>query len=350
MNAVASLAAVIILLAALKVAAPVVVPLLLAVCVAVAFQPVTSRLARRGMSPYLAAAVTALAIVAVLALVSGLLVVSLSELTASLPHHEVQLRTARLELTRWLDARSLGDLGDVIRRADLGEVSRSVIGTSVLMAGEALATTGMVLLFTLFIQLEASTFAGKLRRILHDESSYQTTADALGEIQKYLMVKIAVSAGKGALVGLWALAAGVSYPILWGVLAFTLNFVPVLGSIVAVAPIVALALLEHGPAHAAVVAGGAAAIHVVIGYLIEPRVMGRALDLSPLVVMLGLVLWGFVLGPVGALLAVPLTMVVKIVLEHTEGLAWLGRVIEYRRPVAATAGGATSTAALPRTR
>ncbi|HUS68472.1 MAG TPA: AI-2E family transporter [Kofleriaceae bacterium] len=339
----------IILLAALKVAAPVVVPLLLAVCVAVAFQPVTSRLARRGLSPYIAAAATALAIVSVLALVSGLLIASVAELTESLPQHDAQLRVARADIASWLDGRSLADLGNWVRRADLGQVSQSVVGASVLMAGSALATTGMVLLFTLFIQLEAPTFPRKLRRILHDESSYQTTADALGEIQKYLLVKIAVSAGKGGLVGLWSLAAGVSYPVLWGVLAFALNFVPVLGSIVAITPIVALALLEHGPAHAAIVAGGAIVIHVVIGYLLEPRVMGRALDLSPLVVVLGLVLWGFVLGPVGALLAVPLTMVVKIVLEHTEGMAWLARVIEYRRPALAGAPAAPPSPA-PRRR
>lgn len=337
MNAVASLAAGIIILAATKLAAPVLVPLLLAVCVAVAFQPLTSRLAARGLSPYVAASVTALGLLSVAAMVSGLLLASLADLAESLPHHEAQLTSLRVEAARWLGRSGLGDLADQVRKIDIGAAVEAMLGSGMLMAGNALATFGMMLLFTLFIQLESATFAGKLRRVLSDEAAYQSTATAFGEVQKYLLVKIAVSASKGAAVGLWAVVAGVSYPVLWGVLAFAFNFVPVLGSLVAAVPMVALALLELGPTYAVVVAVGAVAINVVIGYLVEPRVMGRAFDLSPLVVVLGLVLWGFVLGPVGALLAVPLTMVVKIALERSSDLAWLARVIEYRRPVAAAA-------------
>jgi len=119
------------------------------------------------------------------------------------------------------------------------------------------------------------------------------------------------------------LFVGVDYPLLWGLLAFLLNFVPNIGSIIAAIPAVIQVLVQLGFSAALVVAGGYLVINILIGTFIEPRYMGRGLGLSTLVVFLSLVFWGWVLGPVGMLLSVPLTITAKIALESHDGTRWV---------------------------
>ncbi len=119
------------------------------------------------------------------------------------------------------------------------------------------------------------------------------------------------------------LIIGVDFPLLWGMLAFLLNYVPTLGSIIAAVPPVLLAIVQLGPGHALATALVFVGVNVVLGNFVEPHFMGRRLGLSTLVVFLSLVFWGWVWGPVGMLLSVPLTMIVKIMLENTEDLRWV---------------------------
>lgn len=116
---------------------------------------------------------------------------------------------------------------------------------------------------------------------------------------------------------------GIDYALLWGVLAFLLNFVPNIGSIIAAVPAVLLALIQLGPFSALMTAMGYLIANMVMGNIIEPRYMGKGLGLSTLVVFLSLVFWGWVLGPVGMLLSVPLTMLMKIALESSDETRWL---------------------------
>ena len=102
-----------------------------------------------------------------------------------------------------------------------------------------------------------------------------------------------------------------------------LNYVPNIGSIIAAIPAVLLSFIQLDMVHALFAALGYAVVNVVIGSIIEPRVMGRGMGLSTLVVFLSLVFWGWVLGPVGMLLSVPLTMILKIALEHNEDTQWI---------------------------
>jgi predicted PurR-regulated permease PerM len=134
-----------------------------------------------------------------------------------------------------------------------------------------------------------------------------------------MMIKTLTSLATGILIAIWLAIIGVDFPVLWGVVAFALNFVPNIGSIIAAIPAILLALIQLGifPAlHAAI---AFLVVNLVIGNAIEPRIMGKGVGLSTLVVFLSLVFWGWVLGPIGMLLSVPLTMIVKIGLENNEG-------------------------------
>jgi len=114
--------------------------------------------------------------------------------------------------------------------------------------------------------------------------------------------------------------------VLWGLLAYLLNYIPTVGQIIAAVPAITLALIQLGPGQALVVAGGFGAINLAIG-AVEPRVMGQALGLSALVVLVSMVVWGWLLGPVGALVSAPLTMVIKHSLAHSEDLRWMADLL-----------------------
>ena len=142
-------------------------------------------------------------------------------------------------------------------------------------------------------------------------------------VNSYLVIKTLVSLGTGLLIGGWLWFLGVDHFLLWAVLAFLLNYIPNIGSIIAAIPAVLMAFVQFGFGVAGLVAGGFILVNTVMGNMVEPRLMGRGLGLSTLVVFLSLIFWGWLLGSVGMLLSVPLTMIVKIALETRTETNWL---------------------------
>jgi predicted PurR-regulated permease PerM len=188
--------------------------------------------------------------------------------------------------------------------------------------GSVLANSFLILLTVVFILLEAGSFAIKFSRVSGEGSSF--AADFVDKLNSYMGIKTATSFATGVLVFLWLRILGVDNAPLWGVTAFMLNYVPNIGSIIAAVPAVLLALVQLGTGSAALVAAGYMVINVLIGSILEPRFMGRGLGLSTLVVFISLVFWGWVLGPVGMLLSVPLTITVKMALDMNPETRWLG--------------------------
>ena len=137
----------------------------------------------------------------------------------------------------------------------------------------------------------------------------------------------------GIAIGIWLAILGVNHAFLWGLFAFLLNYVPNIGSIIAAIPAVLLALIQLGLGSAILVGIGYLVVNVVVGSIIEPKYMGKGLGLSTLVVFLSLVFWGWVLGPVGMVLSVPLTMVLKIGLESKEDTRWIAVLLGSAPPV-----------------
>jgi len=195
----------------------------------------------------------------------------------------------------------------------------------------------LILLTVIFMLLEASGFREKLRASSGDSDRLLGRAEGfVGKVNRYIAIKTVLSLATGSLIAAWLWLLGVNHPLLWGLLAFLLNYIPNLGSLLASAPPILMAfvqsegdtLLTPGLPLAFAAMLGCAVVNIVIGNLVEPKLLGRGLDLSPLVVFLSLVVWGALLGPVGMILSVPLTMTVKIALEldkETRGLAvWLG--------------------------
>jgi len=137
-----------------------------------------------------------------------------------------------------------------------------------------------------------------------------------------MSLKTWISLATGAVIATWLTLLGVEYPLLWGLLAFLLNYVPNIGSIIAAVPAIMMAFIQLGIGSALATAAGYLVVNIAVGSIIEPRVMGRGMGLSTLVVFLSLLFWGWALGPVGMVLSVPLTMILKIALESRDDTRW----------------------------
>ncbi len=187
----------------------------------------------------------------------------------------------------------------------------------------ALSNTFLVLLTIIFVLFEAAGIPAKLQKAFGDRRNSERYEKIKSEIQLYLRAKTVISLATGTLVGIGLWIVGVDFVFLWASLAFLLNYIPNLGSIIAAVPPVLLTLVQLGPIQALVVAIMFIAVNVGLGNLVEPYLVGKKVGLSTLFVFLSLVFWGWIWGPVGMLLSVPLTMIVKIMLENTEDLRWI---------------------------
>jgi len=314
-----TLAALVIVMAGIKVAAPVVLPVLIAAFLALICGLPARRLTERGLPGWLAITVVLLVLALVVFLASGVVTSSLADFTASLDQYQprVQALLDGLEshLRSWgvvLDADPLARIFNPTALLQLvASTAQSALGT--------LGDLVVILLLMAFMLAEQQGLPDKLRRARAASGGDITQyARAVDQVHAYVLVKTWVSLLTGLLAALLLWALGVDYPILWGMIAFFFNFIPNIGSILAAGPPVLLALLQHGWGISIGTAAGYVAINMAIGNVLEPRVMGRRLGLSALVVLLSLIFWDWLLGPVGMLLSVPLTTAVKIWLENTE--------------------------------
>jgi predicted PurR-regulated permease PerM len=317
-------AAFVILVAGMREAQEILVPFLLAGFIAIIAAPALFALKARGLPTPISLLLVILAIVAAGTIISLLIGGSVDDFYAQLPHYQERLNQQLRGMLEWLAGMGIS----IPREAVFTMVDP---GKAMQMAAKGLSSLGglltnalLILLTVIFILLEASGFPAKLRRILPDPASgFEQLGRIADNIKRYMAIKTGTSLLTGLAVGVWLWIAGVDFPVLWGVLAFLLNYVPNIGSILAAVPAVLLALIQLGTGGALWTLIGYLVINTVVGNVIEPRFMGRGLGLSTLVVFLSLVLWGWVLGPVGMFLSVPLTMMVKIILDGREETRWI---------------------------
>ncbi|MFD2158658.1 AI-2E family transporter [Rubritalea tangerina] len=192
-----------------------------------------------------------------------------------------------------------------------------------------LGTTFIVMLLTVFMLSEARMFGRRFNAICEARGpNIQRMLSATKDIQRYLGIKTLVSLMTGFLAGVLCWAVGLEFPLLWGILAFALNYIPAIGSVIAGIPPVLLSLLVTGDwKHAVVVGGGYLLINGLLGNFLEPTLLGRRFGISTLVVVISVIFWGWIWGPIGMLLAVPLTMLVKVAMDNSADFRWIAVAI-----------------------
>ena len=322
-NLLISAAALVIIIAGMRAAQPILVPFLLSVFIALISAPPLFWLQRKRIPTALALLIVISTVITIMLGVGVLIGTSLDDFTRSLPVYQARLHEITATLLAWLSQYGVViPEGQIRDQLDPG-AAMELIARLLTGLGGALKNTLLILLIVVFILFEASGVPKKLRAAFGPQASFARFEGFRENFNRYLVIKTSISLITGISVAIWLVILGVDYPLLWGLLAFLLNYIPTIGSIIAAIPAILLAAVQLGFGTALLVAVGYGAVNIGYGSMIEPRFMGRGVGLSPLVVFLSLVFWGFILGPVGMLLSVPLTMAAKIALDSNEDTRWL---------------------------
>ncbi len=319
-----TVAAIFVILAGIKTAANILVPFLLSLFIAIICNPLINK-ASEFKIPKAISVIFVIAIFVTMAVfLTGLVGSSLNELSQYIPQYRVQLK----EQFSWLT--------DFFARHDI-QLSTSIVtdyfdpAAAMGLAAEMLSSFGsvmanlfLIILTVIFMLFEASSFPHKLHFALDDPQMRLNQIERfLSSVNHYIAIKTLVSVATGCIVSIMLWAFGLDFFLLWGVLAFLLNYIPNIGSIIAAVPPMTLAILQLGIGEAGLIGLGYVLINMIMGNIIEPRYLGKGLGLSTLVVFLSLIFWGWLLGTVGMLLSVPLTMILKIGLESSPEGRWL---------------------------
>lgn len=321
-------AAFIVVIAGLRAAEPMLVPFLLSVFIAVVAAPPLFWLTEHGLPKALAMLLVVATLIAAVLAIAALVGNSVDDFTRALPGYQERLKAELAGLMHVGDRYGIEFSSDWLLRYLDPSVIMQMVARTLSGFGNVLTNGFLILLTVIFILLEAASFPSKLREISGGRlDALSPFKRFIQTVRQYMAIKTLVSFATGAVIGIWLVVLGVDYPLLWALIAFLLNYVPNIGSIIAAVPAVLLAFIQLGAGPAALTAAGYVATNMVMGNVVEPRFMGRGLGLSTLIVFLSLVFWGWVLGPVGMLLSVPLTMTVKIALESREDTQWLAVLI-----------------------
>lgn len=341
-----SLACVVVIVFGLRLAAPILLPAALALFLTVLSLPIMVWLRNRRVPKASAVIIPVLVNVAVVGLLITLFSQSLSELQRELPRY---LNTLTQLQASWFEALE-GRTGIVLTEYMTMELidPGAIIGLARGAVGriaQFVSMTFIVFLIMAFMLSEATVFPDKFHYITGNTAPDEDRlTKVVTEVQTYLGIKTVISLLTGAILGAWAYLMGLDFPILLGLVAFLLNYVPTVGSILAAIPALLLSIILVGTVgHAVLVSMGYVVVNTVFGNIIEPNLMGRRLGLSTLVVILSLLFWGWAWGPLGALLSVPLTVVVKIWLENTTDLRWVAILLDKAPPALAPAGADPGT-------
>ena len=315
-------ASIIVVIAGMKEAAGLITPFFLSLFVTAIFYGPFKWLQEKGLHKLVALIIVILGIAFLTFTIFILIGASVVSFTEKIPFYEERFTLYWKELNQFLI-----DSGWLELDLDLSEyfnisVVMKLVGNIFASFGNIMSNFFILLLIVIFMLLEISIFERKIHLI--SKGSLGRVNKIVQNLNAYFGTKAFTSLVTGFLVSISLAIIGIDFPLLWGFLAFLLNFIPNIGSIIAAIPAVLLALVQLGIPYAIAVIIVFLVINVVIGNIAEPRLMGKNLGLSPLIVFVSLIFWGWVLGTVGMLLATPLTMTIKIIFDNMDETKHIG--------------------------
>lgn len=317
------MASVVIVLAGVKSASAIVVPFLLSLFLSIILSPLYNFFRKKNVPDWLSLTLVITSFIVLLLLVAKLIGSSAQEFSSN-----IDLYTQKLGVYY----KYIKDFGDSIGiEIPIDELSgminaKQIMGfsTGLLQSLSAMFTNGFVILLTVvFMLLESGNFVRKIEFASEKNGIINHIESISSKIKEYMVLKAIISFFTGLIVWIALSVIGTDYAFLWAVLAFMLNFIPNIGSIIAAVPAVFITLVQLGAFSSFVVALVYILVNIVMGSIVEPKVMGKGLGLSTLVVFLSLLFWGWLLGMVGMLLSIPLTIMAKIVLDADENTKWI---------------------------
>ena len=328
------MACLVVIMAGVKAASSMIVPFLLSLFIAMACNPLINWGSRYRIPRAFSVVLVILLMVIFGFILAGLVGQSMNEFSKSSPIYTQKLTQEFSWLTEQLSRFSINiDPQQLLSYLDPG-MAMNLASNLLSSLGGVMTNFFLILLTVIFMLFEAESIPRKVHIALDDPQMKIRQIDRfLHSVKEYLAIKTLVSLGTGLIIGIWLYVLGVDYFLLWAVLAFLFNYIPNIGSIIAAVPAVLLAFVQLGPGIAGLTALGYVISNTVMGNIIEPKFMGKGLGLSTLVVFLSLIFWGWLLGTVGMLLSVPLTMIVKMALESSESSRWFALLLSSEESV-----------------
>lgn len=322
-------ASLVVVIAGLKAAADLLLPIVIAAFLAVLLVPPVRSLRRLRVSPVIGIPLIVMACVAVLALIGGVVGQSFNALMTSAPRYQQRFIELMRGVDVWLSEHQLQLSQQRILSMLRADTVLSVLGRTLTQVASVLSHTLLVLLLLVFLLFDAvewpERMRGALGRTSVDVSRWSRIA---AEVKEYLVLKTYLCLFTGFVTWIVLLSTGIDFAPLWALVAVLLGYVPNVGPFIATAPPVVLALVQVGPGRMLIVLGLLSTIYMVIGNVIEPQLLGRRLGLSAFTVFVALLVWGWIWGPVGMLLSVPLMVVLKILLENSPTYGWMAALLE----------------------
>lgn len=312
------LAALIVIIAGIKTAVALVVPFLLALFIGILVStPVNWLISKR--VPQSIAIILAIATIFLLFFILGIaLSVSIQDFIERLPKYEDSLQALLDNLVGWLQEKGINITSDFISTILDPVAAMQFAGNIFQRISNLLSNSLLIFLLVIFIIAEVTGLPRKLYAAWGDDKALQYFIKFHKTLNKYMLIKTLVSVLTGFTVWVMLVVLGVDFPLLWGLLAALLNFIPTIGSLIAAIPVLLLVMISDGLGLTVLTGIGYVLINMVYGNFLEPRLTGNQLGLSTLIVFMSLIFWGWVMGPVGMILSVPLTMTIKIALESNE--------------------------------
>lgn len=322
-------ASLVIVVAGMRASAEILVPVLFAVILAIALAPGYRWLLRKGVPGGLAILLLILALLLAGLLLIGIVARSVSELSQNLPTYQQNLADEQAAVQAWLTARGI-DLPRLLQGLDVGSLASAALRI-VDALGNALSRVGLILLVVVLLLLDLPGFEARVSsQVAGDNPLWQGLGRLSERIQAYLRISSINNLILATALAVWLAVLGVDLAAFWGVLAFVLSYIPTIGLILASVPPVLLALAQYGLGRALIAGGGIIVINFVMDNIITPRITGAGVNLSTVTVLISLLLWTWVFGLLGALLAVPLTIGVKLALESYSETRWLAAAMSAR--------------------
>lgn len=310
-------ACVVVILAGIKAVAPILSTFLIAGLLAQALSPIMRWLMRHGVARGLAIAITLLLVLVGGALVIALVAVSITELSHRIPTYGQNLGALRDQALGFLDRMGTDTTG--LTSLEAFNPS-ALLGHAAAIAAIVLADLGhsfFVLLITALLLIELAIL---FRQLEHADHSQRTLLVRFGEmsedLQKYLGITALMALIGSAMYTILLLSSGTPFVATWVVLYFLLGFIPVIGGVIAVTPAVLVTLLEHGMQRAVILLVVFAVLNFILGDILKPRLMQKGFEISIVAVFFSLVFWHWLLGPIGMVLAVPLTITLRKLLQE----------------------------------
>jgi predicted PurR-regulated permease PerM len=306
--------------------ASILIPILFSLFATLILAPLIHKLQKKGIHPVVSVALVILLFLLIVMAIGLLVASAILQFNQLIPTYQSRLIETLNSLSIYLPSVeniSLGTIALDIALFLLGSLASIFTG-----AVNAATTVGLIIITTAFLLIDAVGISKKVQREVEEHFALAANIKNLGQqVVDYMVIRTETNLVMGIGTAIILLIAGIDFAILWGFLAFVLGYIPYIGLLLAVIPPAILALLQYGPLGALAIIAAILIINALSENVLFPSLAGRGLELSPSVVFLSLVYWGYVLGPAGALLSTPLTMVVRTILASFEETHWLAELM-----------------------